>query len=230
MKEKWQQLAARFDALARRERAMIAAATLVAIGFLGYSFLVEPQLMRAAASVKTSKQAAADMATMQSQLLQLRAKLKDPDAGRREDLARTREAAAKLDARLRDLSSTLVAPERMQAFLGSLLARNPKLELRALRTLPPTLLIERSEEKKDGKVVAAAGVTLSEPLPNLYKHGIEIRIAGSYNDLLYYLEQLEGMPNRILWNKLVLVAEQYPRNVMTLTVFTLSLNRQWLIL
>jgi len=225
MKAKWLSLAARFDALARRERAIIAAAALLALGFLGYSLLVEPQLLRAAAAAKTSKQAAADLSTAQAQLLEQRARLKDPDAVRNADLARNREAAAKLDSRLRELSSTLVAPERMQAFLESLLTKNSKLELLALRTLPPTLLIERGEEKKDGK----AGAALNDPLPNLYKHGIEIRIAGSYNDLLLYLEQLEGMPNRILWNKLNVAAEQYPRNVMTLTVFTLSLNRQWLI-
>ena len=66
-------------------------------------------------------------------------------------------------------------------------------------------------------------------LPCIYKHGIEIRIAGSYNDLLMYLAEIERMPQRIIWNRNKLSTELYPRNEMTLTLYTLSLDKQWLV-
>ena len=225
MTKKWRQLAARFDALVRLERLMVAAGLLIALAVLGYAFLLKPQLQRLANADKRAAEVQAELPAIETALAQARGRPRDPDAGRRASLLEMRKAAGSLDARLRAFSDKMVPPEKMPAFLESLLASNPKLELLSLRSLPPGFLIERSEDKKDGKAAVAA----SEPLPNLYRHGIEIRIAGSYNDLLQYLEQLEAMPNRILWNKLILVAEQYPRNVMTLTVFTLSLNRLWLI-
>ena len=224
MSEKWRRLAARFDALAQLERLIVAVGLLLAIAILGYVYLLTPQLQRQASADKRAAEATAALPGIEAALAQARAQAKDPNAGKRSSLRETRLAMAAVDARLSALSNRMVPPEKMPAFLESLLAGNPKLELMSLRTLPPSFLIERGEEQKDGK----AGAATAEPLPNLYKHGIEIRVAGSYKDLLQYLEQLEAMPNRILWNKLNLVAEQYPRNVMTLTVFTLSRNRQWL--
>jgi MSHA biogenesis protein MshJ len=223
--EKWRQFAARFDALAQLERLLVTVGLLLAIAVLGYFFLLSPQMQRQASADRRAAEATAALTGIEAAMAQARAQPRDPYAGKRSSLRETRQSTAEIDAKLRDLSGKMLPPEKMPAFLESLLAGNPKLELMSLRTLPPSFLIERGDEQKGDK----AGTATTEAPPNLYKHGIEIRIAGSYNDLLHYLEQLEAMPNRILWNKLVLVAEQYPRNVMTLTVFTLSGNRQWLI-
>ena len=67
------------------------------------------------------------------------------------------------------------------------------------------------------------------PADGVYQHGIEIRLAGSYNALLNYLEELERMPQRVMWNHVSLTVEKYPRNVMVLRVYTLSLDRNWLV-
>ena len=62
----------------------------------------------------------------------------------------------------------------------------------------------------------------------LYKHGVEITVVGSYADLLAYLVELEKMPQRVLWNSVKLTVEDYPRARLTLTVYTLSLDKAWL--
>ncbi|MFA7270734.1 MAG: hypothetical protein WC073_15470 [Sterolibacterium sp.] len=229
MKQKWLELAARFDALARRERGMVAAAILFGGGMLGYSSMVEPQLIRQNTQAKRITQATTDLSTIESQLVAIQAKLKDPDASNRATLLQERQELAVLNAKLRSIETSMVPPDKMQTFLESLLSKNRNLELLALRTLTPTSLIERHEEKKaDGKTdaVPAPGAGAA---PNIYKHGVEIRIAGSYNDLLMYLAEIERMPQRIIWNRVKLSAEQYPRNELTLTVYTLSLDKQWLV-
>ena len=223
MKQQWQRLLARYDALAQRERLMIAGALIFAILWLGYSLLVEPQLLRQSRAVKALAVANAELPQVDSAVAQAQQLLKDPDAATRASLQQTRQAMAGMDGKLRELSASMVPSEKMPLFLESLLVRNPKLELLSLRTLPPGLLIERKEDKSD----AAAGS--AGALPNIYKHGVELRIAGSYSDLLAYLEDLERTPQRILWNKLTLSVEQYPRSVLTLTVYTLSLDKQWLV-
>ncbi|MDD5174831.1 MAG: type II secretion system protein GspM [Sterolibacterium sp.] len=229
MKQKWLEWVARFDVLARRERVMVAVAVLVGGSFLGYSLLIEPQLIRETTQAKRIAQATLDLATVKAQLAATQAQLKDPDAANRAALLQGRNDLAALDAKLRTIENSMVPPDKMQGFLESLLSRNRNLELLALRTLPPTTLIERIEEKKaDAKADASPGPPPSAA-PNIYKHGIEIRIAGSYNDLLMYLAEIERMPQRVIWNRVRLSTEQYPRSEMTLTVFTLSLDKQWLV-
>ena len=238
MKQQWLALAKRFDALARRERAMVAAAVLLAVPFLGYSLLIEPQLLRQASLAKRIAQARTDRAGIEAQLAGMHAQLTDPDAGNRAALQQTRASLSALDAKLRSMSGSLVPPDKMQALLESLLGKHRNLELLSLRTLPPEPLVEPAKagdtkvaDNKAGKKRSEPGpVAASEPPgPDIYKHGVEIRIAGSYNDLLAYLAALERLPQRILWNRVTLVVDKYPRNVLTLTVYTLSLDKQWLV-
>ena len=235
----WRDLTARFDALSRRERGLVAAALLFGGGLLGYAFLVDPSLQRQADAAKRIVQAKNSMGGIAAQTSALQSQLRDPDAANRAALQQVQARLAALDAELRGLEGSLVSPEQMQAFLESLLSKNQNLELLTLRTLPLAPLIERDdpagERPAEGKR-AAAGAKPAESkraaasAPNIYKHGVEIQIAGSYTDLLAYLTDLERMPQRIIWNRMVLSVEQYPRCVMTLTVYTLSLDKQWLVL
>ncbi|MDD2948389.1 MAG: hypothetical protein PHV80_06085, partial [Rugosibacter sp.] len=64
----------------------------------------------------------------------------------------------------------------------------------------------------------------------IWQHGIELRLAGNYPDLLNYLTGLESMPQRLMWNSINLTVEKYPRNVLTLRVYTLSLDKDWLVM
>ena len=234
MKQKWRAQTARFDALALRERALVAGAAVIGGGFLAYSLVIEPQYIRKEAQVKRIAKTNEDLAVVDAQTKNLKVQLKDPDIGNRNALLQTQKEMAELDAKLRGIESNMVPPEKMQAFLENLLAKNGKLELISLRTLPATPLIDRAADKKtdaktetktDGK---SAAKTDASGAPNIYKHGVEIRIAGSYNDLLSYLAGLERIPQKVVWNRVALTAEKYPRSVMTLTVYTLSLDKQWL--
>ena len=146
MKQQWLVYAARFNALARRERAMLAAAVLVGLAMLGYTFLVEPNLLRYENQTKTLAKVGTELKTIEAQLMVTQAQLKDPDAANRNALLQSRKDLGILDAKLRETESSMVPPEKMQTFLESLLSKNRNLELLALNTLPPKPLIERVDE------------------------------------------------------------------------------------
>ena len=55
------------------------------------------------------------------------------------------------------------------------------------------------------------------------------RLEGSYQELTAYLERLEAAKPKLLWSSVSLSAEDHPRLVLTLTVYSLSLERAWLI-
>jgi MSHA biogenesis protein MshJ len=91
-----------------------------------------------------------------------------------------------------------------------------------LRTLP----VRRFDAK------GAAGVDGSDAERQLYQHGFEIGLQGSYADVHEYLRRVEKLPWRIFWHRMALRVdpEQYPRLSVTLTVQTISLNKAWLVL
>ena len=63
---------------------------------------------------------------------------------------------------------------------------------------------------------------------NIFKHGVELTLRGSYFDMLDYLAQIEALPWQMYWGRLRLEARDYNRPVLTLTLYTLSLDKTWL--
>ncbi|MBP9713427.1 MAG: type II secretion system protein M [Sterolibacterium sp.] len=246
MNEKLQELVERFNVLTLRERGIIAGAVLLGGVVVGDLILIEPQLNRKATQTKRIVQTKNDMAAAESQIAVLQAQVKDPDANNRAALQDIRKNMAAVDLRLQNIQESLVPPEKMQGFLENLLSKNSRLSLLALHTLPVVPLVSQvAKTKPDGKdtgksaSAAASGpgdATIvktpvahdNAPGNNIYKHAIEIRIAGSYPELTQYLAQLEKMPQRILWERAELKVEKFPRSVLTVTVYTLSLDKQWL--
>jgi MSHA biogenesis protein MshJ len=62
----------------------------------------------------------------------------------------------------------------------------------------------------------------------VYKHGVEIVVQGSYPDMVDYLTDLESMPWQLFWANAKLNVDSYPKSSLTLTLFTLSLDKKWL--
>jgi MSHA biogenesis protein MshJ len=62
----------------------------------------------------------------------------------------------------------------------------------------------------------------------LYRHGVEVTVRGNYLDMLNYMATLEALPTGLLWGSAELQAEEYPDSRLTLTLYTLSLDRKWM--
>ena len=229
----WSQWSAKFAALTRRERVIVAFAVVFGGAFLLYGFAVEPLLLKARAAGLAEVAARTELAEQQAKLALLTAQNADPDAGSRQRLAQVKQELATVGGRLATFESGMVPPARMQAFLEGILARR-SIELLGLKTLPVTQVgTSGTTEPASGK-----GKVAADPAPvggegvggeGIYQHGMEIRLAGSYNDLLGYLAELERMPQQLMWNSVSFSVEKYPRNVMVLRVYTLSLDRNWLV-
>ncbi len=62
----------------------------------------------------------------------------------------------------------------------------------------------------------------------MYKHGVQITVRGSYADLVQYLTALEKLPTRMFWGTAKMKVVQHPTVELTLTLYTLSLDKTWL--
>jgi MSHA biogenesis protein MshJ len=103
--------------------------------------------------------------------------------------------------------------------LEQVLKNDEKLQLVELKTLPISLLVEPT-----GGQAQVNGSRTQQ----IYKHGVEITVRGNYLDLLRYLTALEKLPARMFWGEVSLSVAQHPEAVLTLTVYTLSLDKTWL--
>ena len=221
-------LMARFDALKSRERLLIAACVLGGILLLGYSFAIEPAMRRAQQAVKTESEQRVQLAGVQAQMAALQSPNANPDVAARAEIDGLKTQLDELSTRLQAKERSLVPPQQMPSLLEDMIGARTGLRLLSLKTLPAAPLIERKTEPDD-KTAAKPATKIENPSAGLFKHGVEIRLEGSYQDLTAYLQRLEQLQMKLLWSGVSLSAENHPKLVLTLTVYTLSLDRTWLV-
>lgn len=218
MKRHWQKLAARFDAFSPRERAMIAAAAIGGVLMIGFTLFVDPASVANRNLRQSIERQDGEIAALQVQIAALDAQLRsDPDAGRKAEIKNLTQAIRAASEQIEKMESGLVPPERMNAVLESILRRHPGLRVVSLKTLAPTPMLAPKNEK--------------DALPRefeLFRHGVEIRLEGSYNDLHSYLAQLEQGPQKLIWGEARLAVTDHPKAILTLVVYTLNSDKAWL--
>ncbi len=77
---------------------------------------------------------------------------------------------------------------------------------------------------------AGPAVLVAKPPDLLFRHGVEITLTGSYLDMIAYMEALEALPTQLFWGKAEFEVENYPNARLTLTLYTLSMDKKWMTL
>jgi MSHA biogenesis protein MshJ len=141
MKQRWQKLAARVDALSLRERVLVFAALVATILFAAYFVALGPLLREQATLRAKISQQQNNLAGMDAEITQkLRDYERDPDAAERARLGEVRIESARLGESLSAMQKGLVAPERMAPLIDTILRANGRLKLVSMRTLPVSSL------------------------------------------------------------------------------------------
>src|SRR5450830_1668505 len=233
----WTRLASWIDSRKLSERALLFGAIVALL------VVVLNQIFLHAASVRIAaqgKQMAADRAAtrkLQAEINKLAAEVVvDPDAANKLRLQKLLVDEKAVKDAIAQSSQNLVAPDQMISMLDAIMARQDKLQLVSLTKLPiqsvstATPAAAATAGQPAGAVAAAAALPVPPAQPNdvVYKHGVEIVVEGGYPELMDYLDQLERLPVRVIWGNLKLQVDAYPRTTMSLTIYTLSLEKKWL--
>lgn len=220
MKEQWRKIADRVDALALRERVLVFVMMAVILITPVNLFLLDPLRVnqKNLLQERAARQQEIDALQVQVQGVASNAQA-DPDAGNRNRLLDLKRKLDELEAPLETAQQSLVSPEKSVFLLGELLAQNPRLRLISLKTLPATTALENKAD------LAGAGTPVASLV---YKHGMQMTIEGNYHDLQQYLAALEKLPWRMVWGEADFRVDEYPKIVLSLTLYTLSLEKVWL--
>lgn len=213
----------KFEALNARERWMVIGAALCLLYGL-YSFTLEPVQLRQQILNNEINQDLIQKQNLEQQL----AVFSEPNHKQNESPEAVKVKALKvnllaLDQEIDGLKHTLIRPKSMPDLLSDLLKKNEQLTLVSLKTLTPKGLFDDFQKENTSN---------KQDLP-IFKHSVEITIKGHYLDLLHYIEGVEGLPWHLLWDKAILQVENkpetaFPMSEITLTVYTLSLDKNWL--
>lgn len=223
----WREWSAKFAARSLRERGLMTAGAVAVVVMLFDSVALTPravqhkrlngQVAEARAAIKAGEQA----------MLNGR-EVVDPDEVKRRYRDELRKQIAEIDGKLQGLQKQLVPPDQVANLLEGVLVRERGLALVSLRKLPVQQFQTggKPAPKGDGKP-ADKGAAAGER--SIYQHSFEIEVEGSYAELHGYLARLEKLPWQLFWGKAVLDAGHHPRLKLTLTVHTLSMNKDWLV-
>ena len=221
MQVQLEKLVAKVDAMSLRERVLIFATAAFLLVSLFDSLFLEPLLAKQKMLSAQVVQQQEKMKEAQSQIAALlQAKQADANSPQRERIRVLRQQIADGNAYLNDRRDKLVPPEKMAQLLEQVLNKNDRLKLVALNTLPVSLLIEPSADAPPSQTTGLER--------QIYKHGVKITVRGSYADLLQYLTALEKLPTQMYWGVVKMDVVQHPTVELTLTLYTLSLDKTWL--
>lgn len=235
MKQTLPRLILKIDAMSLRERIMVFAGAALTLILLLNALLFDPQFAQQKQLSQQIKSEQSKIAEMQTEIQQkVKSRADDPDAANKELLKQLQQQSQQMHADLLGLNNVLVKPENMASVLEDILKRNGKLRLISLNTLPVSSLT--SAAPNEAKVPVEKGVV---PTPaataqsladtsQIYKHGVEIVVQGTYLDMMSYMSALEAMPWQLFWGKATMHVETYPEATLSLTLFTLSLDKKWL--
>jgi len=205
-----------FNRMSTRERALIAAAALVAV-LMTWTIAVMDPMTAKTQGLRGELLSLEETLTAGANSLQAG---DGSDGGGRmlEPEAKLQSRLAELNAQLASKSAGLIEPERMVQVIHDVLSNQRGVTLVTLRNKPVSALVE--------PVPAADGAVpeLSGP----YVHRVELVIEGRYLDIMQYLKALEALPWQFYWRSLELQTTKYPLNRVQIELSTLSLEKDWI--
>lgn len=225
----WRPYADKIDALTQRERTVVFIAVVISVAFIANLLMIEPLVVQKTALANRMTQQRAELQRLRTDILEMQRKLAVPNAANLSRRDGIRQQIGDIDASLKDMQHSLVPAQSMKSVLQEVLARNPRLQLISMRTLPVAPLVERRDKPEDSATVAKLRDKVAVTETGVFKHGVQITLAGNYGDMYDYLARLEKMPWRMFWSRASLSAGNYPHLTMTVTIYTLSLDKAWLV-
>lgn len=215
LQTRWRQARRLFDARLLNERRLIIGAVIAAIWMLFDAVWLTPGFKQLQDIRKKEQTARAAVEVQQAELQRRVLEGINQQRQAEQEIQQVRARLEEGRAELTRQQELLVPASQMSALLRGLLEQNGQLRLMAMRTLAP-------EEVPLASSPAAGSVGLPAML---YRHRIEMTVAGSYIELLRWVRDIESMPRKLMWDALNLEVKAPSPPQLTFSVHTYSPDR-----
>ena len=210
--EKYRQ---RFDAQSLRERGLIAFSLIIVIGFGWWNYYAAPMMKKTELRQTENRRLGDEVVKTRALVGDIRQRIAAGVYQEKEfQLASLGKELDEIEAQLRVKTVALIDPEKMFELMNQLIYRDSRLQLLSLKRREvqpaiPSLNEEATEE------------------PGLYRHVLEIEFAGKYLDILKYMQTLELLDWKLLWDEIEIHSDEYPKVIVKVAISTLSTRKEW---
>ena len=213
--------AKRFDAQSLRERSLIAITALVAVTFLWWSYYAEPTMIRIKAKQQENRVIGNEVDSTRAIVADIRKRMAaGVGTDKKNQLGKLKQELQVVEERLRLKTVELIDPENMFALMNELVYRDSNLKLINLKR----------REVKTALPAASAGngnAAGAAEEPGIFRHVLELEFTGEYLDIVKYMQSMEALDWKLLWDEIEMKTENYPSVRVKIVMSTLSTRREW---
>jgi len=229
----WEAYSEKFQTITSREQYLILATGLFVILFVSFTWFIEPNLIESKKLNREIAQLSQNLSSNEGTIRVLQEALNsDPNAKTNQEIEQYKEQLERVDEALVALTSELISPNQMRNALVELLSLKPGVRLVSFDIQPAMPLIVKAEEPQEQQEKSEDAEqkqeASSEASVMLYRHAMEIKLSGSYFQLRDYLVELENLQWRFFWHGFDYQLESYPKAEMTIKVYSLSTNKDFI--
>ena len=206
--------AAKFDALSLRERAMVALVVLVLILFAWWYLYAEPTIKLARSQAADNQRISSEVNATLTAIKGIRARIAaGVNREKQEKLAQLRRQLEAVEEDLHLKTVELIDPEDMFELMSELVYKDSRLKLMSLKRREVKPAIEPADDQKTD-----AGI---------YRHVLEVKFSGTFVDILEYMQSLEKLDWKLIWDEIEIISGDYPQVTVKLVISTLSTREEW---
>ncbi|MEC6824278.1 type II secretion system protein GspM [Photobacterium piscicola] len=206
----WRELNQRFLTLSRREQWLIAITGWVAIIFIGFMLVIQPQIVTSQNIKMSLLNANNDIQTVKNEIIIAKRKLAiNPNKELENKIEKYKQQNSILEKKLETKIGSLVTPTQMTKLLEQVLRHSYKLKLESMTSLPSQQLIPGNDV-------------------GYFIHPVSLTFSGSYFNVVNYLKTLESLPVKYYWLSLNYQVDKYPLANIELKVYTLGENKDFI--
>ena len=166
----WRELNQRFLTLSRREQWLIAITGWVAIIFIGFMLVIQPQMVTSQNIKMSLLNANNDIQTVKNEIIIAKRKLAiNPNKELETKIEKYKQQNNRLAKKLETKIGSLVTPTQMTRLLEQVLRHSSALTLESMTSLPPQQLIPGNDV-------------------GYFMHPVSLTFRGSYFDVVDYLK------------------------------------------
>jgi len=221
VKARWKEWSARIDELSLRERALLFVGGAIAVVLVAHALLLQPLTRQQRGYLDRIRQDESQLKSVQETIDKLARSPADAAATARAERVRQLEGQlANAEKHLGDKRNVEISPERLPSLLRDVLGSTRQVRMLSLRVVPSSAI---APDPVSAKPAAGKPPPPAIPaLPQLYRHGVEIEMAGPYLDLLKYLEDVEALPWNLRLTQLELKTTTHPEVRLRAMLYTVS--------
>ena len=213
LRAKWQLFADKVNGLSARERLILGGAVAVLLLGIFDQLLLRPWLQERTDLAQKKVVLQRENATAGNAITELEKQLaNDPNQILRDKIAALNLRHQQVDGDIAKITDGMIAPEKMPRLLGQLLSERSGLKVQSIKTLPAEMILSADKNNPHA--------------PAIYRHNLQLRLKGTFAQVQAYLQSVEALPERMVWDHMTFSVAQYPGGELELALHTLSAQEE----